>query len=123
MLQTKIDNKQVLQDYLKAFSGQSKSEELMDRFISDESLKAHIREFEAAFAGYEVNPLLIIAEGDWLACRMTTKAVHSGEFAGIPPTGRSVSSDFAIFYRFENGRIVEHHLYPDIQGLISQLTA
>jgi predicted ester cyclase len=120
---TAIDNRQVLRDYLREFSGRPKTEEMMERLISDESLKTHIRQFEAAFSAYEVIPLLIVAEGDWLACRMTFKGVHTGEFAGIPSTGRAVSSDFAIFYRFENGRIVDHRLHPDIQDLVRQLTA
>ena len=123
MPQTKIDNREILQDFLKVFSGQPKTEELMDRLITDETLKATVRQFESAFSGYEVTPLLTIAEDDWLACRMNFKTIHSGEFAGIAPTGRSVSSDFAVFYRFENKRISEHHLHPDIQDLIRQLTA
>src|SRR6516225_11702556 len=103
-----IDSKQLIKDYFQALSGQPKTEELLNRFISDPSLKEHIHGAEAAFPSYEVIANQMVAEGDTVAVWCTFRGVQKGEFAGIPATGRTVSSDFMIFYRIEDGRIAEH---------------
>jgi predicted ester cyclase len=117
-----IDNKQLVQEYFNALSGQPKTEKLLDRYISDPGLKEHIRGAEAAFPEYELIASLLVAEGDLVAARCTFRGLHKGEFAGIQPTGKSVSSDLMIFYRIREGRIVEHWLQMDTRGLIDQLT-
>jgi steroid delta-isomerase-like uncharacterized protein len=118
-----IDSKQLIKDYFQAMSSQPKTEELMDRFISDPSLKEHIRQHSAAFPDYEVIPQQMVAEGDTVAVRCTFRGIHNGEFAGLPATGKSVSSDFMIFYRIEDGRIAEHWITINPQDIVSQLTA
>lgn len=117
-----IDSKQLIKEYFNALSGHPKTEELLDRYISDPGLKEHIRLAEDAFAEYELVPSLIVAESDLVAARCTFRGVHKGEFAGIQPTGKSVSTDLMIFYRIRDGRITEHWMQMDTRGLIDQLT-
>lgn len=117
------DNKQLIKDYLQALSGQPKTEELVDQYVSDASLKEHIAQAEAAFPSYEVELQQMVAEGDWIACRATFRGVHRGNFAGVPATGRHVSSDFMIFYRVDDGRIVQHWMQLDVHDILHQLTA
>ena len=38
----------------------------------------------------------------------TWSATHSGEFLGLPPTGRRVTTHFLEMWRVEDGKIVEH---------------
>ncbi len=118
-----IDSKQLIKDYFKALSGQPKTEELLDRYMSDADLKEHIRVAEAGFPGYDVIDNQIVAEGDLVAVRCTFRGVHKGEFAGIPATGKQVSSDFMIFYRVSDGLIVEHWIQMDLKGIVDQLIA
>jgi steroid delta-isomerase-like uncharacterized protein len=118
-----IDSKQLIKDYFQALSGRPKTEELLDRFISDSSLKEHIRGAEAAFPDYEVIANHMVAEGDTVAVRCTFRGVQKGEFAGIPATGRTISSDFMIFYHIEDGRIAEHWITMNGQDIVTQLTA
>lgn len=118
-----VDSKQFLKDYFQTLGSQPITEELLDRFISDPSLKEHIRRTGAAFPGYKVIPNQMVAEDDTIAVRGTFRGVHKGEFAGIPATGRTVSSDFMIFYRIEDGRIAEHWMTLNLQDIISQLTS
>jgi predicted ester cyclase len=118
-----IDSKQLIKDYFKALSGQPKTEELLDRYMSDADLKEHIRVAEAGFPGYDVIDNQIVAEGDLVAVRCTFRGVHKGEFAGIPATGKRVSSDFMIFYRVSDGLIVEHWIQMDLKGIVDQLIA
>jgi predicted ester cyclase len=116
-----IDNKQFIEEYYNALSGQPKTEKLLDRYISDPGLKEHIREAEAAFPSYEITPNLIVAEGDLVAAQCTFRGVHKGEFAGIEATGKEVSAGVMIFYRIKEGRIAEHWLLLDTCGVIEQL--
>ena len=117
-----IDSKQLIQEYFNALSGQPKTEQLLDRYISDSGLKEHIRSAEGAFPEYELVPSVIAAETDLVAARCTFRGVHKGEFAGIEPTGKSVSLDLMIFYRIRDGRIAEHWMQMDMRGLVEQLT-
>jgi predicted ester cyclase len=118
-----VDSRQLIKDYFKALSGQPKTEELLDRYMSDADLKEHIRVAEAGFPGYDVIDNQIVAEGDLVAVRCTFRGVHKGEFAGIPATGKQVSSDFMIFYRVSDGLIVEHWIQMDMKGIVDQLIA
>jgi predicted ester cyclase len=115
------DSKQLVEEYLKSLSGQPKTEKLLEQYVSDPSLKEHIRVVEAAFPAYELVPSQIVAEGDTVAARGSFHGVHKGEFAGIQPTGKSVSADLMIFYRVSEGRIAEHWLQLDMAGLIERL--
>lgn len=117
-----IETRQLIQEYFNALSGQPKSEKLLDRYVSDSALKEHIRVAESAFPEYELIPSLIVVEGDLVAARCTFRGVQKGEFAGIRPTGKPVSSDLMIFYRIKDGRIAEHWMQMDTHDLIKQLT-
>jgi len=115
------ESKQFVGRYLQALSGQPKTPELVARFVSDAALAEHICQVEEAFPAYEVIAEELIAEKDLVAVRATFQGVHSGPFAGIPATGRSVSVPFMIIYRVAGDRIVEHWMQFDAAALMSQL--
>ena len=50
----------------------------------------------------------MIAEGDYVAMWNTATATHRGELFGIPPSGGRISMKDFHFFRFQNGKIVEH---------------
>jgi steroid delta-isomerase-like uncharacterized protein len=62
-------------------------------------------------------------DGDRVAVRLVFHGTHTGEFLGLPPTGRSVSYDSNEIYRVVDGRIVEEWICSDLAGLMRQLTA
>ncbi len=113
---------QIIEDYLHALSGQTKTDELVAQFVSDPALVEHIRAVEAAFPAYELIAHQFIAEENLVAMRGTFRGVHRGIFAGIEPTGKTVSSGLMIFYHIDDGRIAAHWLQIDITGLMDQLT-
>lgn len=47
--------------------------------------------------------------------------VHTGEFMGIPPTGKRVCVRFASFNKIVNDKIVEAEVFMDVAGLLVQL--
>jgi predicted ester cyclase len=122
MASVTIDSKQLVKDYVNALTGTPKTEALIDQYVSDPSLKEHIRQAETAFPRYELVAHQIVAEGDIVAVRGTFYGVHKGDFAGIAPTGKKVSGDLMLFYRVSEGLIVEHWMQWDMKAVVDQLT-
>ncbi|MFD5147868.1 ester cyclase [Streptomyces sp. NPDC058401] len=77
----------------------------------------------AAFAGLRVDVGLQVAEGPWVATWYTARGTHVGEFAGLAPTGRDISSEGIQLWRVENGLVVEDRNVFDTRRVIGQLLA
>ena len=56
-----------------------------------------------------------------VAGRMTTTGTHTGEFMGIPATGKRVSFTEIHIVRIANGKAVEHWGNQDDMGMMQQL--
>lgn len=65
----------------------------------------------------------LIAEGDKVVARITMTGTHTGDFFGIPATGKRVSFTGIYIARIANGKIVEHWGEEDSLGLLQQLGA
>ncbi|QSQ19809.1 ester cyclase [Pyxidicoccus parkwayensis] len=66
----------------------------------------------------------IVAEGDRVACRVTTRATHRGPFMGFAPTGRAISYTVIDILRFsEDGKLIERWGLVDEATLRKQLSA
>ena len=77
--------------------------------------------FHAAFADFAVEVHQQLAEGDRVMTYKTFTGTHTGEFQGIPPTGRPVRFAVMDIVRLEDGQIVEHWGLVDQLGLMRQL--
>ena len=58
---------------------------------------------------------------DKVVTRWTYRAVHSGEFQGLPPTGKQVAMTGITILHIAGGKIVEHWVELDQLGLLQQL--
>jgi steroid delta-isomerase-like uncharacterized protein len=65
----------------------------------------------------------MIAENDKVAVRLTASARQTGEFMGLPPSGKSYTIDEIHIFRLREGKIVEHWHQFDSLGLLRQLGA
>ena len=63
----------------------------------------------------------MIAEGDTVVVRYTTRGTHHGNFRGIPSTGKQVSGTAMFIDRLVNGKAVEQWSNGDDLGLLQQL--
>ena len=63
----------------------------------------------------------LLADEDRVIERITVRAKHTGEFHGIPATGRAVTWTGIHIYRFEDGKIAELWSEIDFLGLFVQL--
>lgn len=61
--------------------------------------------------------------GPLLGCRFTMHGTHTGELAGIAPTGRRIQQPGLTILRFESDHVVERHSIVDMVTVIDQLTA
>jgi steroid delta-isomerase-like uncharacterized protein len=84
---------------------------------------AIVRLFRAAFPDQWWQIEDLIAEGDKVVARTTMTGTQSGEFFGIPPTGRPVRVAGVHILRIADGRIAEHWGTNDDLGLMRQLGA
>jgi predicted ester cyclase len=63
----------------------------------------------------------LIAEADKVVARITMTGTHTGDFWGIPATGRQVKFTGIYIVRIAKGKIVEHWGEEDGVGLLIQL--
>lgn len=86
-----------------------------------EGVKAAVPAFARAFHDVRIEIDAAIAGGDHVAHRVTVRGTHSDTFAGVPATGRAATWSVMHWWRFQDGRIVEHWSLADVLGLLRQL--
>ncbi|HEY2688979.1 MAG TPA: ester cyclase [Streptosporangiaceae bacterium] len=64
----------------------------------------------------------IYAAQDKVAVRLRFRGTHSGEFLGIPATGRTIDYVSHEFYRIADGLIAEEWICSDTATLLGQLS-
>lgn len=113
--------KTIIRDFWDTISGKEKTRELMAPYVTDEALYQHVEMFEKGFPCYRLKAEDMIEENNKVAVRAVFMGTHSGEFNGIPATGKEVNLPFTIIYRLEGGKIAEHWLEANQLALLTQL--
>jgi steroid delta-isomerase-like uncharacterized protein len=85
------------------------------------AFRAYTETFHAAFTNERILVEEQVAEGDMVTTRITYAAVHSGELAGVPPTGKPVRITGIHIDRIVDGQIVERTVLLDETSLMAQL--
>ena len=62
-----------------------------------------------------------ISDGDRVVTRFHWTGTHQGIFAGIPPTGKSVSVKGVVIDEYRNGLIARSRILSDDLGMMQQL--
>lgn len=75
------------------------------------------------FSEHRIKITDMVAEGDQVAIRVETRGVHSGEWEGVPPTGKSWTNRGMGLVRVEDGKIIELEFIFDELGHLKQLGA
>lgn len=117
-----VDNKTFIRRYLEEVDGKAKPKALVEKYVTDESLKEHIAMFESAFPRYELIVEDMIAEGDKVVIRSLFRGTHQGEFFGVPPTGKQVETPVIVIYQVAGDKIAQFWMQADVMGLMQQLT-
>ena len=78
-----------------------------------EGFREAVRAFRLAFSSIHFTEDGLFADGDIAVLRWTFHGVHTGEFNGIPATGRRATAAGVDIFRMADGRIVERWAYDD----------
>jgi steroid delta-isomerase-like uncharacterized protein len=65
----------------------------------------------------------VVAEGDRVAARWTTRGTHDGDLLGFAPTGKPVEFTGISFFTVRCGKVVEFQTEMDAAGLLEQVGA
>ncbi len=77
--------------------------------------------FQAAFSDKVCIDEARLYMGEWAAAFGRQEAIHSGEFMGIPATGKKVDIRYMDFWKVEDGKIVDNWVMVDFPSVLSQL--
>ncbi len=111
------------------------NEDAADRLLTDDfaahtwgpmepgpaGMKAAMRRVAGGLSNVSMEVHEMVAERDLVAVWLTSRATQSGQFMGLPPTGRSYQIDEMHLFRARDGRIAEHWHQADFLGLFRQL--
>ncbi len=86
-----------------------------------DGIRSSVESHRASFPDWTETVEEIIADGDRVAHRFTSRGTNLGEFLGKPATGKRVEISEVCVQRFEDGKIVELWVYPDIVSMQRQL--
>ena len=88
-----------------------------------DGITMYLRLLHGAFSdqAWEIHD--VVGEGETVVIRCTHRGVHTGDFFGLPPTGRSFAYEQMHMLRMRDGKGVEHWAVRDDAGLMRQLTA
>jgi predicted ester cyclase len=79
------------------------------------------RPFQEAFSDKVCIDEARITQGEWCAAFGRQEADHSGEFMGIPPTGKRVEIRYMDFWKVVDGKIVDNWVMVDFPHVMQQL--
>ena len=92
-----------------------------DQAPGPEGFRDMLQMFFAGFPDLKVTINKLIAEGDTVVGAVTTEGTQTGEFMGIPATGKKISITEVHMVRFVNGKAVEHWGLADAMTMMQQL--
>ena len=84
--------------------------------IGLEGAREHVLGVRRTYPDLHLSVEQQIAEGEWVATRVTMRGTHRGEWQGMKPTGKAVEVTAVNLDRVVDGRIVEHGGAADLLG-------
>ncbi len=127
------ENKAIVRGFIEAYN--KRNLDLLDDLVATdyvdhiwqlqglESLKQGLRLGFKGFPDWHEAIEDIIAEGDKVWVRLTYTGTHTGEFRGLAPTGKKITTIGLMIYRIVNGKLVEGWDLSDYLALLKQIGA
>lgn len=131
----RTSNKQIVLGFYRQVMSEGKTD-LAERFISPAyrdhnapqhaaagvaGLLAHINGIRNTFPDFKMQCHEAVAEGEWVAVRVTAEGTHTGEWMGIRPTGKKIYLKGINMDRVVDGLIVEHYGEADTVSMLMQM--
>lgn len=86
-----------------------------------EGFRQVIVNFYNSFPDMKITIEQAIAEGDTVATRGYWTGSNTGEFMGMPATGKRVTVPFIDFWKLQNGKATENWVQMDVAGMMQQM--
>lgn len=86
-----------------------------------EELRQAIEDSRTAFPDLDTEILVTVEQDDMIAIRWCSRGSHTGNFMGVPPTGRVVTVVGASFCRFADGLLAEEWVVWDPRELLNAM--
>jgi steroid delta-isomerase-like uncharacterized protein len=87
-----------------------------------DGVKAFFRMYIAAFPDLRMDPADVLPSGDKVVARVKATGTNTGEFMGMPATGKSVDVQLIDIMRFgDDGLVHEHWGVFDAMAMMQQL--
>jgi steroid delta-isomerase-like uncharacterized protein len=87
-------------------------------------LDAYVAMMQALYAGLEGFAVILddqFATDDRVVCRWHARGTHSGEFFGLPATGKRLEFQGISLWEFDDGKARRGWSFPDIASVMTQL--
>ena len=92
-----------------------------ENVVGIDAFKDYYSNFTTGFSNPEFSIVNIFGQGDKLVKHWKFKGTHSGEFFGIPATGKSVDVEGTTLVVMKNGKIAQEQDFMDNLVFMSQL--
>ncbi len=89
--------------------------------VGIDSAKAYYNNFIVGFSERKFTIVDIFGQGDKLVKYWNFKGKHTGDFFGIPATGKMVDIDGATIVKMNNGKIEQEQDFVDNMDMMTQL--
>ena len=109
--------------YAPDFVGHFPASSHLPERLGHDGVRDGIRRIKAAFPDWREDVDEMIAEGNRVVTRYTSRGTHRGEFRGLAPTGRAIAVREISIYRVSNGKVVEQWCLLDELDRLRQLGA
>ncbi|GAA3937110.1 ester cyclase [Chitinophaga oryziterrae] len=86
-----------------------------------ESFHHFLQLLHSGLSDIKVEILQQVAEKDLVVTRKSISGMHTGNFMGVPPTGKAISIEAIEIIRLENGKYAEHWVQSNLRELLSSL--
>ena len=119
------ENKEVVREYYARVINGRDLEAVGEFFVDDrmvEGVKSGCFRYFEAFPDMHVALDDLIAEGDRVFLRSTMTGTHDGDYKGLEPTGRHVSTECAEVFHVQDGTFAGYWCLTNVAGLMRQLT-
>lgn len=92
-----------------------------ENVVGIEAVKEYYNNFLDGFSEIEFTMKKVFGQNDNLVKQWNFKGKHTGDFFGIPATGRSVNLDGTTIIKMKNGKIAQEQDFFDNMAFLSQL--
>ena len=92
-----------------------------ENVVGIEATKDFYANYLTGFSNIEFTIVDVFGQGDKIVKHWNFKGTHSGDFFGIPPTGKSVDLDGTTLVKMKDGKIAEEQDFMDNMLFMQQL--